>query len=328
MDSTPDDSPMRFPDIRLLGKRSDDVEGNSLDNSERNMRKKRLLFYDEDGNLVKTFANPFFKDFFPNIENYPFFGNFYRQFQGFLHPSTYGRPMVYMIPVSDEVVQQIIRDPIYQNKFLLPVNEGAFLPTPLCEGKRTQIPSPNSCSSFLNCWDGWGVEQTCPVGLLFSNQGYCDYPQRVDCAKRQFILGGESNNPKCEKEFEAFRNEAHCNEFFVCVNKLPVRFKCPADLYFNQALGICDYPYRVKCDVSYSLMATEVPSDGGMSSDGNEKVEIKPAVAEKQPSEIKSDFKVFMTNQHDDLTTNIAMSKQEAIDQLQIGRIAKIEISQ
>ncbi|KOB67687.1 DNA-directed RNA polymerase II subunit RPB1 [Operophtera brumata] len=58
-------------------------------------------------------------------------------------------------------------------------------PNPLCEGKRTQVPSPSFCNNFLNCWDGWAVEQECPIGLLFSNKGYCDYADTVNCHNRK-----------------------------------------------------------------------------------------------------------------------------------------------
>lgn len=43
-------------------------------------------------------------------------------------------------------------------------------------------------------------------------------------------------NPLCNKDFEATMNPANCNEFFVCLNSVPVRFKCPADLAFSEVI--------------------------------------------------------------------------------------------
>lgn len=66
-----------------------------------------------------------------------------------------------------------------------PVKEPVIEPNRLCEGRRAQIPSPTFCNNYLNCWDGWAVEQECPKGLLFSNQGYCDYSDNVNCEARK-----------------------------------------------------------------------------------------------------------------------------------------------
>lgn len=51
-----------------------------------------------------------------------------------------------------------------------------------------------------------------------------------------FNIIDEPRNPQCSKDFEAFRNVANCGEFFICVNRLPVKFVCPADLYFNEVI--------------------------------------------------------------------------------------------
>lgn len=91
-----------------------------------------------------------------------------------------------MVPISDAVLQEINRDPIYQNKLLyLTYLDPIVQANPLCNGKRTQIPSPTLCNNYLNCWDGWSYEQECPAGLLFSNEGFCDYPSNVDCKSRR-----------------------------------------------------------------------------------------------------------------------------------------------
>ncbi|KAJ2946617.1 hypothetical protein O0L34_g12674 [Tuta absoluta] len=214
------------------------------------VRQKRLLFYDEEGNLVKTFKNPYTLDFLHNAEKVPFFGSFHSMFR----PKTFGVPTVYMIPVSDQVIQQINNDPMYQNKLLtMPRKELVIEPNTLCSGKRTQI-AAKSCRNFLNCWDGWAFEQECPEGLLFAKEGYCDYPHNVDCSSRTAII----TYPQCNKDFEAFRSEQNCNEFYICVERSPVKFRCPADLAYNQELGVCDYAYRVNCGSS-SMSNDEMP---------------------------------------------------------------------
>ncbi|XP_075979193.1 uncharacterized protein LOC142978578 [Anticarsia gemmatalis] len=206
--------------------------------------KPRLLFYDEDGNLVKTYSNPYLQNLRLNA-GLPIYGSFLNPIFGFI--KDFGSIFAFTVPVSNEVIQQIKKDPMYHNQLMVaPTKEPVIEPNPLCEGRRAQIPSPNLCNNYLNCWDGWAVEQECPRGLLFSSQGYCDYSDNVNCDTRK-LREQPPTKPQCNKDFETFRNQLDCNEFFVCVNRQPVKFKCPADLAYNQVLGVCDYPTRVDC---------------------------------------------------------------------------------
>lgn len=50
----------------------------------------------------------------------------------------------------------------------------------------------STCGKFVNCWNDNAVEQDCPEGLYFSDEGYCDYPQNVDCG-RQANVGTAGN---------------------------------------------------------------------------------------------------------------------------------------
>ncbi|XP_063394104.1 uncharacterized protein LOC134679162 [Cydia fagiglandana] len=275
-------------------------------------RHKRLLFYDEQGNLIQTYNNPL-RDFPEQMEKFPFFGSFFQPFYNFIRPiQSFGRPTTYMIPVSDEVIHQIAQDPIMQNKLLLLPRDPVVEQNDLCLGKRAQIPSPKLCSVFLNCWDGFAFEQECPSGLLFSSEGYCDYPQRVDCNNRRIIERPAPAPIRCASEFEAFRSEWSCGEFFVCVNRLPVRFQCPNELVFNTELGICDYPARVNCSASVNLSgAAEVqsPAPGGTASTDGKTVLLKSSIYNTQS---------WSSHSH------VALSRQDAVRQLQLGRIANV----
>lgn len=66
-----------------------------------------------------------------------------------------------------------------------------------CQKPRGQFPS-ESCNKYINCWDGVAVEQFCPEGLLFSPNGYCDYPGNVNCGGRpiegRWVLLSFKNN--------------------------------------------------------------------------------------------------------------------------------------
>ncbi|KAI8429574.1 hypothetical protein MSG28_000188 [Choristoneura fumiferana] len=272
-------------------------------------------FYDEQGNLVQTYNNPL-HDFPEQMEKIPFFGSLFQPLYNFVRPaSSFSvRPMTYMIPVSDEVIHQIASDPLMQNKLILPARDAVIEMNSLCSGKRAQIPSPKLCNAFLNCWDGWAVEQECPNGLLFSVEGYCDYPQRVDCNNRR-TNDKPAPQPRCASDFEAFRSDSSCSEFFVCVNRQPVRFLCPADLAFNQDLGICDYPDRVNCSIPASApqtTAAPAPAAPASTSDATPPPDTKTVLMRSS---------VYNTQSW---STHVAMSRQDAIRQLQLGRIANV----
>ncbi|XP_038209418.1 uncharacterized protein LOC119830461 [Zerene cesonia] len=287
-----------------------------------NGRQKRLLFFDEQGNLVKTYANPLLYGNSIEEKN-PLLLNFLNPFFSVLQPNIFGSTIAYAIPVSEAVLHQIHISPSYHNKLIIlstqhPVVESS----PLCAGRRTQIPSPKMCSNFLNCWDGWAFEQECPAGLLFSKEGYCDYAYNVDCSSRLM----KEPQTLCKKDFEAFRNNANCNEFFVCVHRFPVRFQCPADLAYNEELGVCDYPSKVNCTsihVSAEPAATPPIELSTVPTSNDLNIPSSTASSESTPDK---NLMISHTefNSHSWKSLQVAMSRQEAIKQLQLGQIAHI----
>ncbi|XP_071454570.1 uncharacterized protein [Hetaerina americana] len=119
-----------------------------------------------------------------------------------------------------------------------------------CKEARGQFPHESSCSKFYNCWDDVVVEGSCPFGLVFSEEhSYCDFPENVDCGER--TLDDTSNsieeNGGCTSPYGSYRSNTNCSEFFICDNGTPIMFACPAELFYNDELGVCDYPYRVNC---------------------------------------------------------------------------------
>ncbi|XP_045510638.1 uncharacterized protein LOC123705716 [Colias croceus] len=284
-----------------------------------NGRQKRLLFFDEQGTLVKTYSNPY--QYGNSIEEKnPLLLNFLNPFYSVLQPNLFGSTIAYAIPVSEAVLHQIHIDPLYHNKLIiLSTHHPVVESSPLCAGRRTQIPSPKLCSNFLNCWDGWAFEQECPAGLLFSKEGYCDYAYNVDCSSRLM----KEPQPACNKDFEAFKNNANCNEFFVCVHRYPVRFQCPADLAYNEELGVCDYPSKVNCTTHISA---EVPTTAPIelttvptSNELNIPASTTTSTPDKNMVISHTEF-----NSHSWKSLQVAMSRQEAIKQLQLGQIAHI----
>ncbi|XP_023951160.2 uncharacterized protein LOC112055329 [Bicyclus anynana] len=301
--------------------------------TEKSSRQKRLLFYDGQGQLINTYGNSLYR--YGQNEQNLFHWSFLHNFISPLYPTALGRTSIaYMVPVSDAVIQQINKDPVYQNKLLILTYKDPLVEVnPLCAARRTQIPSPHLCSNFLNCWDGWAFEQECPAGLLFSNEGFCDYPHNVNCNNRKIK---EPVNPICNKEFEAFRSKGNCSEFFVCVNNLPVRFKCPADLAYSEVLGICDYPSRVVCNVTQSNTSNAPSSVQTTQVFTEETPTATPSVASSTasptaipiptPNDKSMVINKLEYNTQSWSSTHVAVSRQDAIRQLQLGKIAQLNV--
>ncbi|XP_059054161.1 uncharacterized protein LOC131848357 [Achroia grisella] len=222
-------------------------------------RQKRFLFYDEDGHLVNAYGNSLLRNLFLNAGNFPFFSALFNPFFNYLRPLNIGGvPACYMIPVSDRVIQNINKNPANQNKLIISRNEPIIEPNAFCAGKRGSFSSPKSCRSFLDCWDGWAFQQECPEGLLFSNAGLCDYADNVDCKNRMIPSSVQTS---CNRDFQSYRNQYNCNEFFVCVSRQPIKFKCPANLAYNERLGVCDYADNVNCRIYQADLPVELPVD-------------------------------------------------------------------
>ncbi|CAH1974260.1 unnamed protein product [Acanthoscelides obtectus] len=131
-----------------------------------------------------------------------------------------------------------------------------------CRKARGQFAS-TYCDKYINCWDGQAIEEKCPSGLLFSDKGYCDFPQNVNCGGRilgdaihhqQVSLGqqgeGATNvgSSECPLLSGTFRDKTSCNKYFTCIaNQVVARQECPQGLFFNDYLGVCDFSSRVDC---------------------------------------------------------------------------------
>ncbi|KAL0896011.1 hypothetical protein ABMA27_012000 [Loxostege sticticalis] len=252
------------------------ADDNSTDSGTR--QKRAMLFFDDNGSLMKSVANPYMQMLAQYAALKPEHTNFLEYFFNFLRPLIINTSAAaYMIPVSEDVIQQINKDPVYQNRLTISKRGPDF--NPLCAGQRTQIASPRSCNSFLSCWDGWAYELDCPEGLMFSSEGYCDYADMVACKDRAVAVPNPIM-PTCKTDFETFRNELNCNEFFVCVNRKPVKFQCPADLAYSQKFGVCDYPALVDCSSSSTFIQPPSPAQPA-SSDSAPAVPELPALTTK-----------------------------------------------
>ncbi|KAK5650522.1 hypothetical protein RI129_001551 [Pyrocoelia pectoralis] len=128
-----------------------------------------------------------------------------------------------------------------------------YVPTPVdarlkakCLQPRGQFPS-DACNKYVECWDNSVAELECPKGLYFSEKGYCDYVYNVNCHSRT-IVKAESNSA-CPRPDGTFRDAKNCGNYFVCISNVVAGMnECPAGLYFNDIIGVCDYSHNVDCN--------------------------------------------------------------------------------
>lgn len=122
----------------------------------------------------------------------------------------------------------------------------------------------HTCDKYVNCLNGLAVEQECPPELLFSENGYCDFAQNVDCKGRKISPGKVSNQylvnqnrgtgssaggnlaDRCRGQKGQFLTE-RCNTYLECWEGSAIERECPPGLFFSQIEGYCDFSHKVDC---------------------------------------------------------------------------------
>ncbi|KAL5289678.1 hypothetical protein ACFFRR_009620 [Megaselia abdita] len=94
----------------------------------------------------------------------------------------------------------------------------------------TFLPSPQSCSEFRICCDGYEQLQSCPPNLYFDTTlGFCSLNATCNSANHCALSD--------EGRFEAIPSSQ--NMFKVCVNGLWIVQNCPDGLIFDESILIC-----------------------------------------------------------------------------------------
>ena len=62
---------------------------------------------------------------------------------------------------------------------------------------------------------------------------------------------GPQHDPKCPEVWNPkvpnvfLPNKSNCSEYFHCVHGNPVKMACPRDLYWDQSMQLCNFPYLI-----------------------------------------------------------------------------------
>ncbi len=100
------------------------------------------------------------------------------------------------------------------------------------------LPHDESCELFYRCSEGSLDLFSCPNGLHFNAvHKLCDFPQNANCAvKVGTCVDGD-----------LLPHEESCELFYMCSENSLNLFSCPAGLFFNRTLKICDFADNVNC---------------------------------------------------------------------------------
>ncbi|CAK1580890.1 unnamed protein product [Parnassius mnemosyne] len=178
------------------------------------------------------------------------------------------------------------------------------------QGSEGQFVAHENCNQLYKCCDGKPMTMTCPAGLLYNAYTeLCDWPQNVKCGDRVIpenngngdsgssgggsggggsIDGGNGesgndNNNTCNCNPEeapticaaegsegALVAHENCSQFYKCCNGKPLSMTCPAGLFYNAYIELCDWPQNVQCGdrVIPEDNDNDESSAGGGSGDG------------------------------------------------------------
>ena len=50
-----------------------------------------------------------------------------------------------------------------------------------------------------------------------------------------------------DNEISFLPSPVDCSKYYVCVHSEPIEMECPAGLWFNNELNVCDFPDNVVC---------------------------------------------------------------------------------
>ncbi|XP_071953415.1 chondroitin proteoglycan 2-like [Antedon mediterranea] len=102
---------------------------------------------------------------------------------------------------------------------------------------------PTECKRFYQCAGGEDFIQYCQKGLVYNQyEDRCDYPYNVpECRYTQGTDGRFCTN----RPDGNYRHPDDCKRFFTCVSHIRYVFRCPLGLFYNQNIGVCDWPFNV-----------------------------------------------------------------------------------
>lgn len=113
----------------------------------------------------------------------------------------------------------------------------------LCKWPNGKFIFPGNCKKYVECINGIAFITECPKGHTFDRL-------RLFCVASGSGCGEWEKSPVCTTLNGLFPKEGDCTKFYHCSNGIAYLKTCPASLYFNPYLQVCDWPRNVrKCGI-------------------------------------------------------------------------------
>ncbi|XP_022257598.1 uncharacterized protein LOC106473456 [Limulus polyphemus] len=97
---------------------------------------------------------------------------------------------------------------------------------------------PGDCNKYVECINGIALVRKCPWGQKFDKD-------KQLCVSTDDGCDGWIRDPVCQTLDGLFSKKDDCTKFYHCSNGIAYLKDCPASLYFNPLLKVCDWPRNV-----------------------------------------------------------------------------------
>ncbi|XP_078739415.1 uncharacterized protein LOC144952821 [Lampetra fluviatilis] len=114
-----------------------------------------------------------------------------------------------------------------------------------CQDKADGLyPDPLDSHSFYHCSNSLTYHKQCPANLVFNPAiSVCDWPGNVAAATTQATTKSVVNSVFCQDKADGlYPDPLDSHSFYHCSNSLTYHKQCPANLVFNPAISVCDWP--------------------------------------------------------------------------------------
>ncbi|XP_061437967.1 uncharacterized protein LOC133362994 isoform X3 [Lethenteron reissneri] len=114
-----------------------------------------------------------------------------------------------------------------------------------CQDKADGLyPDPSDSHSFYHCSNSLTYHKQCPANLVFNPAiSVCDWPGNVAAATTQATTKSMVNSVFCQDKADGlYPDPSDSHSFYHCSNSLTYHKQCPANLVFNPAISVCDWP--------------------------------------------------------------------------------------
>ncbi|XP_067642694.1 protein obstructor-E [Eurosta solidaginis] len=125
---------------------------------------------------------------------------------------------------------------------------------PTCSNALSSFCYDRTCTKYVLCYTGIPVIRECIEGLQYNAQtDRCDFPQYVDCVDNMCTIFNNPNN------ITFLTSKGACDKYYICMDGTAYAQICSKGLQFNTMCNCCDFPEKVKCNITSAATRNIMP---------------------------------------------------------------------